>query len=415
MAAPLEHLVRNAVIHGIELPEERMRQGKPESGAIRLTLRQETGSLLIELADDGRGIDHQRIYAKAIELGWLDRDARPSRSDLERIMLRSGFSTATVLTELAGRGVGLDVVATEVHALGGNLEIASEDRRGTTFTMRVPLTLAVAKALLVCVGGRHWAILSNIVEQVQNLGAGPVVQNQALEWHGHHYPLFRLSHLLGERDSFSSDGSGQFALLIRSGDRRVAVRVDDLAVNQDIVLKAIGPQLAGLPGVTGASVLPDGEVIFVINPALLMERQQTDITPLPETDHVLRPPSPLIMVVDDSLTVRNVTSRLLTRSGYRVVTARDGIDALQQIQQSPPDALLVDIEMPRMDGFELTKNLKASQRTSKLPIIMITSRLAPKHRDYARLLGVDVYLGKPYEEEELLSHLSNFTASPFPV
>jgi chemosensory pili system protein ChpA (sensor histidine kinase/response regulator) len=156
-------------------------------------------------------------------------------------------------------------------------------------------------------------------------------------------------------------------------------------------------------------------VIFVINPALLMEQQQTDITPLPEADHVLRPPSPLIMVVDDSLTVRNVTSRLLTRSGYRVVTARDGIDALQQIQQSPPDALLVDIEMPRMDGFELTKNLKASQRTSKLPIIMITSRLAPKHRDYARLLGVDVYLGKPYEEEELLSHLSNFTASTLPV
>jgi chemosensory pili system protein ChpA (sensor histidine kinase/response regulator) len=198
-------------------------------------------------------------------------------------------------------------------------------------------------------------------------------------------------------------------LLIRSGDRRVAVRVDDLAVNQDIVLKAIGPQLAGLPGVSGASVLPDGEVIFVINPALLMERQQTDITPLTETDHVVRPSSPLIMVVDDSLTVRNVTSRLLTRSGYRVVTARDGLDALQQIQQSPPDALLVDIEMPRMDGFELTKNLKASQRTAKLPIIMITSRLAPKHRAYAQELGVDVYLGKPYQEEELLSHLGSFT------
>jgi chemosensory pili system protein ChpA (sensor histidine kinase/response regulator) len=326
-------------------------------------------------------------------------------------MLRPGFSTATVLNELAGRGVGMDVVATEVDALGGNLGIVTEEQRGTTFTIRVPLTLAVAKALLVSAGGRRWAILSNIVEQVQDLGAGnePVVPGQALEWRGHHYPLFHLSQLLGERATSSLDGSRQFALLIRSGDRRVAVRVDDLAVNQDMVLKAIGPQLAGLPGVSGASVLPDGEVIFVINPALLMERQQTDITPLTETDHVVRPSSPLIMVVDDSLTVRNVTSRLLTRSGYRVVTARDGLDALQQIQQSPPDALLVDIEMPRMDGFELTKNLKASQRTAKLPIIMITSRLAPKHRAYAQELGVDVYLGKPYQEEELLSHLGSFT------
>ncbi len=410
IAAPLEHLVRNSVIHGIESPDERMRAGKPESGTIRLTLLQETNDLLVALDDDGRGIDHERVQAKAIELGWLDANARPSKSDLEQLILRPGFSTASELSELAGRGVGMDVVANEVGALGGDLAIETEQGCGTKFTIRVPLTLAVAKAVLVSASGRRWAILSNLVEQVQEVHANHKPDSdEGLEWLGHRYPLFYLPHLLGEKSLPSSDHTKHFALLMRNGDRRIALLVDSVAVNQDLVMKPLGPQLAGLPGVNGVSVLPDGDVVFVINPVLLLERHRIEKGSFAGRDSAdTCRAAPLIMVVDDSLTVRNVTSRLLVRHGYRVTTARDGLDALQQVQESTPDALLVDIEMPRMDGFELTKKLKSSERTSNLPIIMITSRLAPKHRAYADQLGVNVYLGKPYEEHELLAHLHAF-------
>ncbi len=414
MAAPLEHLVRNAVTHGIEALDDRVGAGKREAGTIRLILRQEINDLLISLADDGRGIDHERIRTKARELGWLPVGAEPSHSELEQMILRPGFSTASEVSELAGRGVGMDVVANEVYALGGSIEITTESGRGTTFTIRVPLTLAVAKAILVSASGRRWAILTNLVEQVQEVPvarASDLCASEALEWLDHRYPVFYLPQLLGESTTPSVDRSKYFVLLIRSADRRVAVLVDHLTVNQDIVLKAIGPQLAGLPGVNGATVLPDGEIVFVVDPALLMERRRIRQVPAIEATAETSRAAPLIMVVDDSLTVRNVTSRLLARHGYRVATARDGLDALQQMQDKTPDALLVDIEMPRMDGFDLTKNLKASQRTSRLPIIMITSRLAQKHREYADKLGVNVYLGKPFEEQELLAHLSTFTAA----
>ncbi len=413
IAAPLEHLVRNAVTHGIEDIDQRLCAGKPEAGTIRLMLRQETNDLLVSVADDGRGIDHDRVRGKAIELGWLAADAEPSPSELEQMLLRPGFSTAAKVSELAGRGVGMDVVANEVRGLGGSLDIATERGRGTTFTIRVPLTLAVAKALLVSSGGRRWAILSNLVEQVQEVPTSRLSERGAdkeLEWMGNRYPVFYLPQLLGEVMAPAEDRS-RFALLIHSGQRRLAVLVDQLVVNQDIVLKKIGPQLAGLPGVNGASVLPNGEIVLVLNPASLVERGRISQARPLDTSTEQVPVTPLVMVVDDSLTVRNVTSRLLVRHGYRVTTARDGLDALQQIQETRPDVLLVDIEMPRMDGFELTRNLKSSQRTSSLPIIMITSRLAPKHREYARQLGVDIYLGKPYEECELLGHVGVLAGS----
>ena len=228
---------------------------------------------------------------------------------------------------------------------------------------------------------------------------------------GDRYPVFYLPQLLGDNSAPSTDRSRYFLLLVRSGHQRVAVLVDQIAVNQDIVLKKIGPQLAGIPGVNGASVLPNGEVVFLLNPVPLVERGRGSQVHALETANQQSRAAPLVMVVDDSLTVRNVTSRLLLRHGYRVTTARDGLDALQQIQDTTPDVLLVDIEMPRMDGFELTKSLKASQRTANLPIIMITSRLAAKHREYARQLGIEIYLGKPFAEQELLGHVDQFTAS----
>jgi chemosensory pili system protein ChpA (sensor histidine kinase/response regulator) len=413
IVAPLEHLVRNAVTHGIEAVDHRLSAGKPEAGKIHLMFRQETNNLLISLTDDGGGIDCDRIRAKALELGWLAAEEQPSASTLEQMILRPGFSTAREVSELAGRGIGLDVVANEVHALGGSLDIETERGCGTTFTIRVPLTLAVAKAVLVSAAGRRWAILSNLVEQVQEVPANKLAdlcRNEEVESMGDRYPVFYLPQLLGDLAAPSIERSRHFLLLLRSGHQRVAVVVDQIAVNQDIVLKKIGPQLAGIPGVNGASVLPSGEVVLLVNPVPLVERSRGSEIHALETGNQQLRAAPLVMVIDDSLTVRNVTSRLLLRHGYRVSTARDGLDALQQIQETTPDVLLVDIEMPRMDGFELTKSLKASQRTAKLPIIMITSRLASKHREYAQQLGVDVYLGKPFAENELLGHVGQFTA-----
>ncbi|MET0218605.1 MAG: Hpt domain-containing protein [Burkholderiales bacterium] len=414
IAAPLEHLVRNAVFHGIEATEFRVRAGKGETGSIRLTLRQETNDLLMLLSDDGRGIDHDRIRSKALELGWIAANAEPTRGELEQMIFRAGFSTASEVTALAGRGVGMDVVANEVRALGGRVDISTEAGRGTTFAIRVPLTTAVAKALLVSAAGRRWAILSGLVEQVQEVTGDRLTELQSsrkLVWMGHCYPLFYLPQLLGDIAAPTLDRTKHFVLLIRSGDSRVAVIVDQLAVNQDVVLKKIGPQLARLPGVSGATVLPNGEVVLILNPVPLVDGANVRNENLVEAREDRSNGAPLVMVVDDSLTVRKVTSRLLTRNEFRVATARDGLDALQQIQEIIPDVLLVDIEMPRMDGFDLTKNLKGSARTARIPIIMITSRLAPKHREYAQQLGVDVYLGKPYEERELLEYIGRFTAS----
>jgi chemosensory pili system protein ChpA (sensor histidine kinase/response regulator) len=412
----LEHLVRNAVIHGIESFDARLESGKPEIGKIRLALRQESNHLLISLSDDGRGIDRERVRSRAIELGWLPAGASPPSSDLEQMILLPGFSTATTITELAGRGVGMDVVASEVQALGGRLNIASEPGRGTTFTISVPVTLAVANGLLVTVAGRRWAILSNLVEQVQEVPAIELSKLESstgleLEWLGQRYPTFYLPHLLGEHAAPATDHPKHFALLLRSEGRRLGVLVDQIAVNQDLVLKKIGAQVARLPGINGASVLPDGEVVLLVNPIPLLDREQVGhgrcLQPGPDKIAV----APLVMVVDDSLTVRSVTSRLLERNGYRVTSARDGLDALQQLEQATPDVLLVDIEMPRMDGFDLTRNLKATERTSSIPIIMITSRLAQKHREHANQLGVNVYLGKPFNEQELLAHVASFATS----
>lgn len=415
IAAPLEHLARNAVVHGIETPDQRGHNDKAEFGSITLTLRQEGSDLLISLSDDGQGIQHDRIREKAIELGWIQSYEQPTDSELEEMMLRAGFSTALEVTELAGRGVGMDVVANEVRSLGGRLEITTNAGLGTMFRIRVPVTVAVANALVVSAAGRRWAILSSLVEHVQEVSPNSLAElgtRRELRWMERPYPLFYLPQLFGENTMPPADRTRYFALLMRSGDQRVAVIVDQLSVNQDVVLKKLGPQINRVRGISGATILPSGEIVLILNPPHLADGARTsDDNPIALYEPSVAA-SPLVMVVDDSLTVRKVTTRLLTRNEFRVSTARDGLDALQQIQDTVPDILLVDIEMPRMDGFDLTKALKASPRTAGIPIIMITSRLAPKHREYAKKLGVDVYLGKPYEETELLANIEKFTAAP---
>ncbi|MCP4638379.1 MAG: response regulator [Methyloversatilis sp.] len=420
MTGPIEHLLRNAVAHGIESREARLAAGKSETGEIVITLTQQTNEVEIELADDGAGLAFERIRARGVERGLLAADEVVDERRLTGLIFEPGFTTAAQVSELAGRGVGMDVVKNATSALGGRIETVSEAGQGTRFRLSLPMTLAVTQSVLVSSGGKTYAIPSSMVQHARELKAGgaeTLREAGGQEWLGTHYRYQYLPRLLGERQS--APAAGSWVLLISSGHEFMALEVDALRGNQEVVVKPVGPQLSKLVGISGATVLPDGEVTLIINPVAIAARNRQDLAahghtgadlpdapamPVPAEDE-----APLVMVVDDSLTVRKITSRLLEREGYRVVTAKDGVDALEKLIDAVPDVMLVDIEMPRMDGFDLTRNVRADARTRDVPVIMITSRTAEKHKAYAREIGVNHYLGKPYNEQELLELIAGHT------
>jgi len=412
MTAPFEHLLRNAVVHGVETEAARQASGKADTGVIELRARQEGNEVVLTLRDDGAGIDLERVRAKAIELGLLGADEEAPAAKLTELIFNAGFSTATEVTQVAGRGVGMDVVRNEIAGLGGRIEVATNPSQGTVFTVFLPLTLAVTQVVMVRAGENQFAIPASMVEQVQEIKAkalAEIYQKGKVEWLGNEYPMHYIPRLLGDDETMPEAKPHSSIMLLRSGTHRAAVHVDNLQRNQEVVIKNIGPQLARVSGISGATVLGDGKIVLIINPVQLAHRETPhaahQATPVKPQQLVT---APLIMVVDDSLTVRKITGRLLAKEGYQVLTAKDGVDALQQLQEVRPAVMLVDIEMPRMDGFELTKNVRGDAATAHIPIIMITSRTAEKHRNYARELGVNEYLGKPYQEEELLAHIANF-------
>lgn len=413
ISSPLEHLLRNAVAHGIEAPATRPQRGKLETGQITITLRQEGNEIAMTLSDDGAGLDLGRIRKKALQQGLMRADEALSDEQIMQFIFTHGFSTAQEVTEIAGRGVGMDVVKSAVASLGGRVEITSRTNLGTTCSIYLPLTLAVAQTLMVRAGGHTYAVPAVMVEHVQELktdALSTAYQNQSVELIGNVYPFAYLPRLLGDLDHVPEIKSHNRLLLLRSGATRLAVHVDELIGIREVVIKNIGPQLARAPGVEGATVMGDGHIILIINPVKLMLRDKTRATLAPAAPVSAPQPVaiPTVMVVDDSLTVRKITSRLLAREGYEVLTAKDGLDAWQQLQEVIPDVMLVDIEMPRMDGFELTGNVRADSRTVNIPIIIISSRTAEKHRNAARDLGVNAFLGKPYQEDELLRHIAEF-------
>jgi chemosensory pili system protein ChpA (sensor histidine kinase/response regulator) len=436
MAAPFEHLLRNAVVHGIETRDQRGSTTKSETGELLVEVRQEGNEIVLVFSDDGAGLNVERIRDKARAQGLLAVDEELNDARVADLIFQPGFTTATEVTELAGRGFGMDVVRAEAGGLGGRVSVDSTPGQGTRFTINLPLTLAVTQVVLVTVAARTYAIPSVLVEQVQQLRPQPLAQaynDGHVMWLNQPVGLYFLAGLLGERDRSPIAQRYSPLLILRSGGERVAVHVDEVVGNQEVVVKNIGPQLARMAGVAGATVLGSGDIVLILNPVQLaqqVERERAQvalsepsvggavaelITQAPVSSRA-EPVAgletlPTVMVVDDSLTVRRVTQRLLTREGYQVVLAKDGVDALQQLQDYTPDVMLVDIEMPRMDGFDLTRNVRGDERYHNIPIVMITSRTADKHREFARELGVDVYLGKPYQEEELLAHLARFTGS----
>jgi chemosensory pili system protein ChpA (sensor histidine kinase/response regulator) len=420
MISPFEHMIRNSLDHGIETEAERVRAGKPAVGRITVAAKQEGNEIVIRFADDGAGMNVERIRAKAIERGLVSGDANLSEDDLLQFVLLSGFSTATRITQLSGRGVGMDVVHSEVKQLGGSMAVNTEAGKGTTFIIRLPLTLSITQALMVYVGDQQFAIplasVSNIIEctpaQLSRIGVG---KNPLLNHNDKLYPFMNLGARLGIA-SAGRDGRKVPVLLARAGAREVAIQVDGLGGTREIVIKALGPQLAEIKGLAGATILGDGRVVLILDvgglwyaeEALHVEHAER---PTPAAEVRVRP---IVMVVDDSLTVRKVTGKHLQKQGYDVMVAKDGIDAVEQLRTRVPDLMLVDIEMPRMDGYELTGRVRADPALKHIPIIMITSRAGEKHRNRALDLGVDIYMSKPYQEDELFRNVDVLLARARP-
>lgn len=413
MTAPFEHLLRNAMAHGLESEEQRNQLGKQPIGEIRLDLRQENNEVVFELSDDGTGLDFAALQEKAVAQGVLQADEQPSEAQLAQLIFTSGISTANEVTEVAGRGIGMDVVRSEITALGGRVDVVSHSGQGTRFIIHLPLTLAVTQVLMVRCGELTYALPAVMVEQVRQIKAAQMEELYAagqVDYQDKSYPLHYLPQLLSMGSLKPETHARNSVLLLRSGEARMALHIEELLGNHEAVVKNIGPQLARMPGIAGATVRGNGEIVLILNPLHISQslfNSGAEKTAVVAEVHRL----PLIMVVDDSLTVRKITTRMLTRAGYEVITAKDGVDALEQLNDVTPTLVLLDVEMPRMDGFELTKRLRQNNKTLQLPIIMITSRTADKHRDHALQLGVNAYLGKPYQEDDLLERIAAFVSA----
>ena len=408
---PLEHLLRNAVVHGIEAPAQRALRGKPAVGTVRLTLRREGAEIVLVVADDGNGMDLEAIRARARADGLLAPGRDMAEDDLLQLVLEPGFSTATSVTQNAGRGVGMDVVATELRKLGGTLQLHSVAGSGASISLRLPFTMAVTQALVVRIGDDCYALPLPVVDGVVRLTGGEIATHMATHapdfvHAGQRYRIQHLAVFVGlEAPPAPTAEPAVQVVLVRAGDYSTGLVVDELLGTREIVLKSIGPQLASIRGLSGATLLGDGRIALILDIATLLRAEW-----LARSSFAVQPVQadlrPVVMVVDDSITVRRVTQRLLERNGMRVITARDGLDALTVMQELLPDVLLLDVEMPRMDGYELVERLRADVRTRALPIVMITSRVGEKHRTRALELGVSDYLGKPWQETQLLEALA---------
>jgi chemosensory pili system protein ChpA (sensor histidine kinase/response regulator) len=448
MTPAFEHLLRNCVAHGIEESEARVAAGKEASGQITISLHQEGNDVSVEFRDDGAGLNLARIRERATLQGLLTQGSALDDNEAANLIFTAGFTTATKVTELSGRGIGMDVVRSEIVALGGRIETTTAAGKGTNFKLVLPLTTAVTQVVMLRVGKLSVGVPSNLVETVRR-ATGKEIQaaynSGTYEYNGETLPFFWAGALLQHSPASDAAPSKSMPILVfRSAAQRIVAHVDEVLGNQEVVVKNLGPQLARLPGLAGMSVLASGAVALIYNPvalaavyglqvrALSADKAEAHVLADAVTDVVSRdlsgdaapvvplvpanprsisaPQVPLILVVDDSITVRRVTQRLLQREGYRVALAADGILALAALAQELPAVVLSDIEMPRMDGFDLVRNMKADPRLASLPVITITSRIAEKHREHAMSLGVDHYLGKPYSEEELLSLIRRYTA-----
>ena len=424
MISPLEHMVRNAVDHGIEHTEQRLQSGKDAQGSIELDIRRDGGDVVLTMRDDGKGINLEAVRRKAIERGMTTPDARLTEEEVMQFILQPGFSTAEVVTQISGRGVGMDVVSSEIKQMGGSVEIRSNPGVGTEFEVRLPFTVSVNRALMVRVGDDLYAVpLNNIqgivrasVAELQSLYEQPVSERR-FEYAGNDYRLDYLGAMLDvEAQPKVTAQHLPLPLLLIRGSVPFALQVDSLLGSREIVVKSLGPQFASVMGISGGTILGDGSVVIILDlPAMIrtqssLEYQRAKALDMQEAErrHEQERRLPRVLVVDDSVTVRKVTTRLLERHGMEVFTAKDGVHAMETLQDHRPDVMLLDIEMPRMDGFEVASLVRHDARLKDIPIIMITSRTGDKHRERAMSIGVNEYLGKPFQEDRLLECINSF-------
>jgi chemosensory pili system protein ChpA (sensor histidine kinase/response regulator) len=407
MVAPLEHMLRNSVVHGVETPDRRAALGKPDVGRISISLERDGAEIVIVVADDGAGINVKLIREKASALGLADPHAKLTDEEAMQLILEPGFSTAGHVTQAAGRGVGMDVVATEVKKLGGGLFIDSTYGKGSRFTIRLPFTLAISQALIVRVAEETYALPLATVEGVVRLPRNIVTRHLGkdaplFEYGGQKYRFQHLGAFVGLGSAHLPETDASMAVvLIRAGEHSTALVTDELVGSREIVVKSLGPQISAIRGIAGATILGDGRIVLILDMGSLV-RSEWRARPAETMIFDQRDRRTFALVVDDSITVRRVTQRLLERNGMRVLTAKDGVDAVSLLQEHLPDIILLDIEMPRMDGYEVAAHVRNDPRLKQIPIVMITSRVSEKHRARAIELGVDDYLGKPYQESQLL-------------
>ena len=421
LVSPLEHMLRNAIDHGIEGPEQRKKVGKSETGRISLNIAREGNDILVIFSDDGRGIDVAGVRKKAEQNGLISANMQVSDFDVMQYIFNAGLSTAKQVTQISGRGVGLDVVQSEIKALGGHVTVNSELGKGTEFTIRVPTSVAVSDALMVKVGEQQFALPLAQIERIVRVS--PVALTEYYDSDAEYFELDRVNYRLryvGEfvtgqaKPVLNNIGSSVPVIIFNSGGRSVALQVDQLIGSRaQIVIKAIGKQMTSVGSVGGATILADGRVCLILDGQSIARRVLTTARAHQIEQAIVQPAEArvtrrrTVMVVDDSVTVRKVTSRLLERHGFDVITAKDGLDAIELLATANPDLMLLDIEMPRMDGFEVASHVRHDSSHKALPIIMITSRTGEKHREHAFSLGVNQYMGKPFQEAELLENIQS--------
>ncbi len=414
MAEPVLHLLRNAVDHGIEAPEVRTRLGKPQQGTIHLRAFREGAQVVIQMRDDGAGLDPQTLRTAVVRGGFgsAEEAARLTDDELYSFIFKPGFSTAREISEVSGRGVGMDIVQTVISRLKGHITTQSNAGQGTTFTMRLPLTLAITRVLMVKAHGETLALpLADVVQVVridqgaiERMGGEPVVRlgDQLL-------PVVRLGEQLHLPPLPDSAGRLLPIVVMQTGEAQVAFVVDELVGGREVVVKTLGSHLRRVHGVIGSTLMGDGSVVLILNPIELVRDQRQPAAAARTVAAPARGPRARevldILIVDDSFSVRRVVANLMKSAGWQPILAKDGLEALNIIQHATtlPDLILLDVEMPQMDGYELTSMLRAQASYRDLPIVMLTSRSGEKHRNKAFEVGATEYLIKPYQEELLLS------------
>ena len=411
IADPLLHLIRNAIDHGIEEQEVRAAAGKPEVANICLKAINHGTQVTLQISDDGAGINLDRVREKAIQKGLIAEGQQLSRDELHGMIFRPGFSTADKLTDVSGRGVGMDVVGDAVRRLQGTIAVDSKLGAGTTFTIQLPTTVGVTRAVMVQCCGMTFAIPMPTIQKIRRLDPASLncqADQRLTEVDGQTMRLLDLaSHL---RLNSGKNELSQIAapmLILSNGNEEIAVVVDRILGSQDIVVKSLGSHLQKLPGIAGATIGGDGNVIPILDTADLIDPTSTNVVAVGEYEALnsSKPSCRLAMVIDDSISVRRVTENLLTTSGWNVQTAKDGVDALEKLAEldSVPDIFLCDMEMPRMDGLELIRQIREQQEFELTPIVMVTSRASEKHRHKAFEAGATDYVVKPFNDEKLLN------------